>query len=139
MIGRPKGPRDPAKSLARQSGAKPPGSVDAMIGARLKAVRLLKDVTQAELAQGAGLTGQQVQKYEHGQSRLAVSTLLSFAKVLDVPPEALLPPTSHGDDPFNGLAQVLGERGVASLLKQVALIPEDRRAEVVRALQKIVG
>ena len=115
------------------------GEVDSAIGARLKAVRLLKDVSQASLADGAGMTFQQVQKYEHGQSRMAVSTLLKFAAVLNVPPEALLPPISRSDDPLNGLATLLGERGVVPLLKQIALIPEDRRGEVVRALKKIVG
>ena len=58
---------------------------------------------------------------------------------LNVPPEALLPPISRSDDPLNGLATLLGERGVVPLLKQIALIPEDRRGEVVRALKKIVG
>jgi transcriptional regulator with XRE-family HTH domain len=85
------------------------------------------------------MTFQQIQKYEHGPSRMAVSTLLKFAKVLDVPPEALLPPASRKSDELKSLATVLGERGVASLLKQVALIPEERRAEMVRALMKIIG
>jgi transcriptional regulator with XRE-family HTH domain len=131
-------PRKPSQSSKEEEAGRLAGAVDEAIGARLKAVRVLRDMPQAKLAEGAGMTFQQVQKYEHGQSRMAVSTLIKFASVLNIPPGALLPAGSRRDDPFNGLADVLAERGVIQLLRQIADLPEERRGEVVRALRKLV-
>lgn len=131
--------RKPPEARTADETGRLAGAVDEAIGARLKAVRILRDVPQAKLAEGAGMTHQQVQKYEHGQSRMAVSTLIKFASVLNIPPGALLPAADRKADPFNGLADVLAERGVIQLLRQIADLPEERRGEVVRALRKLVA
>jgi transcriptional regulator with XRE-family HTH domain len=59
-------------------------AVDAHIGARLKRRRALRGISQAELAKLAGLTYQQVQKYEKGESRITAGALYHFGKALGV-------------------------------------------------------
>jgi transcriptional regulator with XRE-family HTH domain len=62
-----------------------PNPVDVFVGQRLKTRRNLIGITQENLAEAAGITFQQVQKYEKGRNRLSASRLFQFARVLDVP------------------------------------------------------
>lgn len=59
------------------------GELDRMIGARLKFFRLARDFTQTALARDAGITFQQIQKYENGANRVTVSRLIDFARILE--------------------------------------------------------
>jgi transcriptional regulator with XRE-family HTH domain len=59
-------------------------SIDAHIGARLRRRRILGGMNQAELARLAGLTLQQVQKYEKGDSRIGAGLLYRFGELLGV-------------------------------------------------------
>jgi len=47
--------------------------------------RLMLDMTQTDLADGLGLTFQQVQKYEKGANRIGASRLQHIADILQVP------------------------------------------------------
>jgi transcriptional regulator with XRE-family HTH domain len=60
------------------------------IGSRIRARRKLLGLSQEQLGQALGVTFQQVQKYERGLNRVAASTLVQIAEVLDVPASALL-------------------------------------------------
>lgn len=62
-----------------------PNPVDVYVGQKLKSRRNLIGITQENLAEAAGITFQQVQKYEKGRNRLSASRLYQFARVLDVP------------------------------------------------------
>lgn len=62
-----------------------PNPVDVFVGQKLKSRRNLNGITQENLAEAAGITFQQVQKYEKGRNRLSASRLFQFARVLDVP------------------------------------------------------
>lgn len=62
-----------------------PNPVDVFVGQKLKVRRNLIGITQENLAEAAGITFQQVQKYEKGRNRLSASRLFQFARVLDVP------------------------------------------------------
>jgi transcriptional regulator with XRE-family HTH domain len=59
-------------------------SIDSHIGARLRARRILRRVSQAELAKVADLSFQQIQKYENGTNRISASLLYRFSQFLDV-------------------------------------------------------
>ncbi|MFA7275369.1 MAG: helix-turn-helix transcriptional regulator [Pseudobdellovibrionaceae bacterium] len=76
-----------------------PNPVDVFVGQRLRARRNLIGITQENLAEAAGITFQQVQKYEKGRNRLSASRLFQFARVLDVPVafffEGFAAPDSH--------------------------------------------
>ena len=55
------------------------------IGDAIRSRRCELGLTQEKLAERIGVTGQQVQRYEYGKSKLCVDKLLAIAKALDVP------------------------------------------------------
>ncbi len=62
-------------------------AVDRHVGARIRARRLDLHKTQTQLAKALGVSFQQIQKYEAGQSRLSTSALFIVARALDVCPD----------------------------------------------------
>lgn len=56
----------------------------------LKTTRLLRLVTQRELARRAGLTVASVSRIENGTTRARISTVWRLAEALDVDPDDLL-------------------------------------------------
>jgi transcriptional regulator with XRE-family HTH domain len=73
------------------SGPRTATAVDREIGSRIRARRLELGMSQEGLADSLGVTFQQVQKYEKGINRVAASTLIAIARVLDVQVTALIP------------------------------------------------
>ena len=61
------------------------GSEDIEIGRKIRALRLQRGLSQTSLAEGIGLTFQQVQKYEKGVNRVGAARLQAIATALDVP------------------------------------------------------
>ena len=61
-------------------------AVDTHIGQKIRARRNVLGLSQTELADAAGITFQQVQKYEKGTNRVGASRLQQFSEALDVPP-----------------------------------------------------
>lgn len=59
--------------------------VDAEVGRRIKLQRLAAGLSQTELGNKVGVTFQQVQKYERGQTRVGASRLTLIAHALNVP------------------------------------------------------
>lgn len=57
---------------------------DQAIGAQIRAMRLVRGLTQTELADLVGVKFQQIQKYESGANRVSASRLWQIANVLDV-------------------------------------------------------
>jgi transcriptional regulator with XRE-family HTH domain len=60
------------------------GPLDAMVGARIRMLRVHRGISQTILAERIGATFQQVQKYEQGANRVGASRLAQIACVLDV-------------------------------------------------------
>jgi transcriptional regulator with XRE-family HTH domain len=61
------------------------GSEDVEIGRKIRALRLQRGLSQTSLAEGIGLTFQQVQKYEKGTNRVSAGRLQQIAELLDAP------------------------------------------------------
>ena len=61
-----------------------PNPIDAYVGHRLKARRLLLGMSMDKLASLMGLTFQQIQKYERGRNRISASRMWDFSKILGV-------------------------------------------------------
>ena len=59
-------------------------AVDKKVGQRVRSRRLEIGMSQEKLAELLGVTFQQVQKYEKGVNRIAVSRLLDIANALEV-------------------------------------------------------
>lgn len=58
---------------------------DVEVGRRIRARRLECWLSQTELAQGLGITFQQIQKYEKGANRVSAGRLLAICNLLQVP------------------------------------------------------
>src|ERR1700733_2241345 len=59
--------------------------IDKKVGENLLKIRLLRGMTQESLADGVGVTFQQIQKYEKGKNRISVSRLSQCSQVLEIP------------------------------------------------------
>ena len=60
--------------------------LDQRVGERLRSRRLKMGLSQTELAAAAGVTFQQVQKYERGANRISAGRMIQFAEKLGVTP-----------------------------------------------------
>ena len=59
--------------------------IDKKVGKQLKKARTYRGLSQEELADEVGLTFQQIQKYEKGSNRVAISRLYELANTLELP------------------------------------------------------
>ena len=71
---------------ASKGGGRGVTPVDVYIGQKIRTRRNLLGLSQTELADSAGITFQQVQKYEKGTNRVGASRLQQFSEALGVPP-----------------------------------------------------
>jgi transcriptional regulator with XRE-family HTH domain len=60
--------------------------VDIHVGRRMKEMRVIRGLTQADVAAKLELSFQQIQKYELGRNRISASRLYELAMLLDVSP-----------------------------------------------------
>ena len=75
------------KSRKRVAYRDGPHPVDVYVGRRLRERRVLMGLSQERLADGVGLTFQQIHKYERGANRISASKLWEFSRILGVPVE----------------------------------------------------
>lgn len=59
-----------------------PGDLQALFGQNLRIARVRQNKTQAELAEGAGLTPQYISKIEDGKINVTLDTMKKLATVL---------------------------------------------------------
>lgn len=64
------------------SESRAPSPIDVAVGARIRGLRELRDVSQKDLAGQLGVTYQQFQKYETGDNRVSAGRLWEIAKIL---------------------------------------------------------
>ncbi len=57
---------------------------DKVIGENLKQIRLAMSLSQERMSELAGVTFQQIQKYETGKNRIAASKLVRISNALDI-------------------------------------------------------
>lgn len=97
--------------------AKSTSEIDAHVGRRLRLRRTILAMKQEELADAVGVTYQQIQKYERGDTRLTVGRLFDIGLVLGVPIEWFLDGL-HDDGPVHGgLSAMLADRDAAELVR----------------------
>ncbi len=77
--------RQPRKTKGRRSSDEV--DYDKHIGQRLRERRVVLGLSRIAVADGLGITFQQLQKYETGFNRIAAGRLYACAQLLDVPPE----------------------------------------------------
>ena len=59
--------------------------IDKHVGSRVRMRRMMLGMSQTTLADGLGLTFQQVQKYEKGTNRMGASRLQHISHILQIP------------------------------------------------------
>lgn len=64
---------------------KTPMELDKIVGRNIRIYRMVKGLTQKDLAYKLGLTFQQIQKYERGINRIGAGRLFEISKIFDVP------------------------------------------------------
>ena len=94
---------------------KGPDPVDKHVGSRVRMRRLMLGMSQEKLADGLGLTFQQVQKYEKGVNRIGASRLQHLASILQVPVTFFFEGSPMADGP-KGLAKAQPHSGVFEFL-----------------------
>lgn len=142
----------PGESQEKGGNVSKPNPVDVHVGARIRLRRTLLGFSQDKLAQGLGLTFQQIQKYERGANRVGASRLYQLSRVLDVPVSYFFDdmPTTAGDarraapglaeahEPFE--ADPLAKRETLELVRAYYQIrsPQTRKRlfELVKSLGK---
>jgi transcriptional regulator with XRE-family HTH domain len=120
---------------------KAPDSRDIDVGRRIRAQRLVRGMSQTELATRIGITFQQVQKYEKGVNRVGAGRLTRIAEVLGVPVAFLFGALDNGatasTKSVNAAFAFLETAGALRLVHAYADIknPRIRRALVTLAEQ----
>jgi hypothetical protein len=74
-------------ALTRNSAA---ARIDKELGAKLRAFRLAAGLSQIDLGASMGISGTQIQKYESGSNRMAVSMMIALCHGLKLDPMAFL-------------------------------------------------
>ncbi len=147
----PRGAESPPKELpeesregVREEGRKDtPDPIDLHLGARLRAYRTARGLSQESLGRASALTFQQIQKYESGANRISAGRLFQFARLLDVPVASffadLTPSETNLGRGFSDTAQAplegFPEEGNSDAL---ALLPPREMLDLVRAWANIV-
>ena len=67
-------------------GARSPNQTDVYIGKRLRMIRLMRGLSQTDVAKRLGITFQQIQKYERGVNRVGAGRLQEIANLFSVTP-----------------------------------------------------
>lgn len=68
----------------------PSNTLDAALGDLVRLYRLSAGLSQVELGDAAGISYQQIQKYESGANKVSVSRLFSVASALGMAPSELM-------------------------------------------------
>ena len=116
--------------------------VDVAVGARIRLFRKVRGLSQQALAEAAGVTFQQIQKYERGANRVSASMLARIAKTLGVPVSEMFGEASPANaSAVDEVAALLSEPGALELLSAYANLPRgaSRSAlvEFVRSLTNL--
>lgn len=117
---------------ASKSGGRGATPVDAHIGQKIRTRRNLLGLSQTELADSAGITFQQVQKYEKGTNRVGASRLQQFSDALGVPPSYFFEGA-----PSVGKKQAAPQEGELSENDIVSFLGTREGAALVRAFMAI--
>ena len=108
-------------------------AVDHHVGQRIRHQRLLRGMTQQQLAHRVGVRFQQIQKYETGTNRVSASRLWARADVLGVPVSFFFAGLPAPDGAAGGTAG----GGPGGAPDQDGLVLDPKGARLVRAYQAL--
>lgn len=115
----------------------------ARLGKRLRELRKLRRMTQADLGRHIGTTPQQVQKYEAGLNRVSAPTMVRMAQVLRVSPLLLIssiwPEVEAGDGPPSPAYMHLDVAERVAVIELYAAIKDPVERCMARDLLKLMA
>lgn len=112
--------------------------VDVAVGARIRLLRKLRGMSQQALAEEAGVTFQQIQKYERGANRVSASMLARIAGALNTPVAEMFGETGPASGAVDEVAGMLAQPGAIDLLRAYAALPRGPvRAALVDFMQSL--
>jgi transcriptional regulator with XRE-family HTH domain len=116
----------------------PADPVDVEIGARIKRYRQAQHLSLAALGEAAGVSFQQIQKYEQGANRIAAATLVRIARRLQISAAYLLGESQDADLEPETVA-LLRVPGAFALLEAFADIRDPAAREALIRLAEAAG
>jgi len=108
-------------------------ATDVHVGVRLRERRLALAMSQSALAEGLGITFQQIQKYENGANRVGASRLWQLCKKLGVEPGYFFEGLDDGPLSIEGRTP----REIIIAGQQLLNIPEDVRKQVLGLIRVV--
>ncbi len=131
--------KKPRKKHRRRSytvGEFGPRPVDVHVGGRVKAGRTLIGMSQEEFGKHAGLTFQQIQKYENGMNRIVASRLWVISLILGRPIswffEGIGERKRKGDD-------LLAKRETLQLVRYLSACGPDVQKHLAAMINAVAG
>jgi transcriptional regulator with XRE-family HTH domain len=97
--------------------------IDIAVGARIRLLRKVRGLSQQALADAAGVTFQQIQKYERGSNRVSASMLSRIAGALKTPVAEMFGEAGGHSGAIDEVAALLAEPGALELLKAYSALP----------------
>ena len=123
--------------------------IDKHVGSRVRMRRMMLGMSQSKLADGLGLTFQQVQKYEKGTNRVGAGRLQQISDILQIPVPFFFEDAPHlpGQPKGNGAApspayvsEFLATTDGLALTKAFMQIKEQSmRRRIVDLVEQIAG
>ena len=108
--------------------------VDQHVGLKFKKARVLRSLSQTDVAKKVGLSFQQIQKYETGANRISASKLFEFARLLNVPPAFFFEGLEDADDAERA------EDPNLSIVQAVAAIDDECvKARIITLIEDVSG
>lgn len=119
---------------------KHPDPIDVETGHLVRMKRRAAGISQEALAEGCGVSFQQIQKYENGSNRISISRLFQIAQCLKCHPRELLPDAAEvqlarqaDKDPAS---EWLMGRLAFDLAQAMTSIPENVSRQLVEAMTR---
>jgi transcriptional regulator with XRE-family HTH domain len=117
--------------------------IDRIVGQNIRIFRIAKRMSQTGLGESAGVTFQQIQKYENGTNRVGSSRLVKIAAALQVPVARLFDNTMQTADgalKINLVTELLAAPQAIPLLEAFGKISGERlRRAIVRLVHSIAN
>jgi transcriptional regulator with XRE-family HTH domain len=125
--------------MPAKKSAKRPSPVDVRVGGNVRIWRMIRGLSQAQLAKRLGVTFQQVQKYEAGTNRIGTGRLVKIAAILGIPISTLFEGT-NASDPSRALLALVSDRRSFRLARAFAAIEHNGcRLSLVELVEKIAA
>ena len=115
-----------------------PDAIDREVGRRVRQLRRSRGLSQTGLGESAGVTFQQIQKYERGTNRISTSMLVSIARAMKIPLSELL---ADFDQPTEGSDgwEAPDVPGVEALAEIYAAIDSAEARQAVLAIVRLLA